>query len=127
MGAIDEFGAGKAAVAGSVLSGLNPKNLPLAVAAAASISETGISGVEQAVAFGVFAVIASLGVGLPVGVYFVLGDKAGDLLERVRSWMIRNNATIMTVLCLLLGVKLSGDALAALGHDALLEPDVLLL
>lgn len=114
MGAIDEFGGIKAAVAGSVLSGLNPKNLLLTAAAAASIAETGIAGAEQAIAFGVFAVIATLGVALPVGVYFVLGGKAADLLDGLRAWMIHNNATIMTVLCLLLGIKLIGDALAAL-------------
>src|SRR6478609_7192000 len=44
MGAIDAFTAPKAVGAGALLSGLNPKNLLLAVAAAAAIAQTGISG-----------------------------------------------------------------------------------
>ncbi len=50
MGAIDGFTAPKALGAGIVLSGANPKNLLLSVAAAAAIAQTGISGGEQAVA-----------------------------------------------------------------------------
>ena len=51
MGAIDEFAPGKAAGAGAVLVGANPKNLLLAVATAAAIAQTGISGGEQAIAY----------------------------------------------------------------------------
>jgi threonine/homoserine/homoserine lactone efflux protein len=55
MGAIDAFTPVKAFGAGALLSGLNPKNLLLAVAAGAAIAQTGIAGGEQAVAYGVFA------------------------------------------------------------------------
>ena len=66
MGAIDGFSAPKALVAGVVLSGANPKNLLLAVAAALAIAKTGISGTEQAISYAVFAVIGTIGVAVPV-------------------------------------------------------------
>ena len=48
MGSIDAFTPVKALGAGAALSGLNPKNLLLAVAAAAAVAQTGIAGGEQA-------------------------------------------------------------------------------
>jgi len=44
------------------LSSANPKNLLLAVGAAAAIARTGIGSGEQAVAYVVFALIATVGV-----------------------------------------------------------------
>jgi threonine/homoserine/homoserine lactone efflux protein len=111
MGAIDGFTPLKALAAGAFLSGLNPKNLLLAVGAAATIAQTGISGSDQALAYAVFAVIGTLGVGVPVVLYFALGDRAPALLERLKTWMAHNNAVILAVLCLVLGAKLIGDAI----------------
>ena len=62
MGAIDGFSAPKALGAGVVLSGANPKNLLLAVAAAVVIAQTGISGTEQAISYAVFALVGTIGV-----------------------------------------------------------------
>ena len=114
MGAIDSFTPVKAFGAGAALSGLNPKNLVLAVAAAAAIAQTGISGSEQAIAYAVFTVIGTLGVGIPVGVYFAMGDRAPALLDRLRLWMAHHNAGIMAALCLVIGAKLIGDGIAGL-------------
>jgi threonine/homoserine/homoserine lactone efflux protein len=112
MGAIDVFTAPKALGAGAVLSGANPKNLLLAVGAAASIVQTGISGGEQAIAYAVFVVLATVGVAIPVVIYFALGDRAGAILNRLKTWMAKNNALIMAVLLLVIGVKLIGDAIS---------------
>ena len=48
MRTIDTFKAGKATITGVVLSGLNPKNLALTIAAAVAIAQTGISSGEEA-------------------------------------------------------------------------------
>lgn len=98
----------------AALSGANPKNLLLAVAGAAAIAQTGIPGGQQALAYLVFAVIATLGVGIPVGIYFALGERSARLLAGLKDWMSEHNAVIMTVLCLIIGVKLIGDAIAGL-------------
>lgn len=36
------------------------------------------------------------------------------LLAGLKDWMSQNNAVIMTVLCLIIGAKLIGDAVGAL-------------
>lgn len=96
----------------AALSGANPKNLLLAVAGAAAIAQTGIPGGQQALAYLVFAVIATLGVGIPVGIYFALGERSARLLAGLKDWMSEHNAVIMTVLCLIIGAKLIGDAIS---------------
>jgi hypothetical protein len=114
MARIDSIRPPAAAGLAAVLAGVNPKNLLLAVSAAAGIAQTGISGGEQAVAYLVFAVLATLGVGAPVGIYLVMGERAAPLLAGLKDWMGRNNAVIMAVLCLVIGVKLIGDAISGL-------------
>jgi hypothetical protein len=114
MGAIDRFTPPQALGGGAALAGANPKNLLLAVAAAAAIAQTGIAGGPQAVAYAVFAVVGTLGVGAPVVISFAMGKRSAELLGRLKDWMAHNNAVIMAVLCLVIGMKLLGDALGGL-------------
>ena len=114
MGAIYRFTPGQALGGGAALAAVNPKNLLLAVGGAAAIAQTGIPGSQQAIAYAVFAVVGTLGVGAPVATYFAMGKRSVDLLSRLKDWMGRNNAVIMAVLCLIIGVKLVGDALSGL-------------
>jgi hypothetical protein len=114
MGSIDRFRAGQALGGGAVLAGANPKNLLLAVGGAAAIAQTGIPGGQQAIAYAVFAVVGTLGVGAPVVLYFAMGKRSAELLGRLKDWMGHNNAVIMAVLCLVIGAKLIGDALSGL-------------
>jgi len=81
---------------------------------AEAIAQTGISGVQQAVAYVVFAVIGTLGVGIPVGIYFALGERSQEMLARLKDWMTQHNAVIMAVLCLIIGAKLIGDGISGL-------------
>ena len=111
-GAIDTFTAPKALGAGALLSGANPKNLLLAVGAAAAILQTGVSGGDQAIAYAVFALLGTVGVAAPVVIFFVLGDRASPILDRLKTWMAQNNAVIMSVLMLVIGAKLIGDAIS---------------
>jgi Sap, sulfolipid-1-addressing protein len=98
----------------ALLGGVNPKNLLLAVSAGASIAQTGISGADQAIAYAVFALIGTIGVGTPVVVYFALGERSAKMLTALKDWMGQHNAVIMSVLCLVIGVKLIGDAIGGL-------------
>jgi len=111
MQAIDGFAAGKALGVGALLSGLNPKNLALTVAAATAIAQTGISGGQEAVALAVFIVLGSLTILAPLAIYFLLGERAKEILDGLKGFMAAHNAAIMTVLLLVLGAKLVGDAI----------------
>jgi hypothetical protein len=90
----------------------------LAVAGAIVLSiagpATGISGGDQAIAYLVFALVGTLGVGTPLGIYFAMGARSEKLLAGLKDWMAQHNAVIMAVLCLLIGVKLIGDAISGL-------------
>jgi hypothetical protein len=81
---------------------------------AAAIAQTGIAGGEQAVALAVFVLIASMGSRPPIVICFALGGRAGPLLERLKNWLSQNNAVIMAVLMVIIGVKLIGDAISGL-------------
>jgi hypothetical protein len=114
MGTIDRFTPPQALGGGAALAAANPKNLLLAVGAAAAIAQTGIPGGQQAIAYAVFAVVGTLGVGTPVVLYLAMGKRSAGLLGRLKDWMGRNNAVIMAVLCLVIGAKLLGDAISGL-------------
>jgi hypothetical protein len=91
---------------------LNPKNLLLAIAGAAAIAQTGIPAGQQAVSYVVFVVIASIGVAAPVVISFAMGERSEQLLGRLNTWLVHNNAVIMAVLLLIIGVKLIGNAIS---------------
>jgi threonine/homoserine/homoserine lactone efflux protein len=114
MKTIDTFTPVKSIGMAVLLSAINPKNLLLVVAAAAAIAQTGVSTVDQAVALAVFILIATLGVGAPVAIFFLMGARATKILGELHEWMARENATIMAVICLIIGAKLIGDAIAGL-------------
>ena len=114
MATIDKTTPVAAVGLAAVLSGANPKNLLLAVAGAAAIAGTGISGSQQALAYLVFALIGTLGVGIPVGIYFAMGARSEKLLAGLKDWMSAHNAVIMTVLCLIIAAKLIGDGISGL-------------
>ena len=114
MQAIDTFAPGKALGMGTLLSAINPKNLLLTVAAASAIAQTGIDTGRQAAALAVFVVIGTLGPGLPVAIYFALGERAKHVLDDLKLWLAAHNAAIMAVLCLVIGAKLIGDAITGL-------------
>jgi Sap-like sulfolipid-1-addressing protein len=111
MSSVERFSPVKAVGAGAVLSGANPKNLLLAIGAAAAIAQTGIGSGDQAIAYVVFALIATLGVAAPVVMFFALGDRSQRILAGLRDWMGQHNAVIMAVICLIIGAKLIGGAI----------------
>jgi hypothetical protein len=115
MSAIDQFVARKSAGMAVVFSAANRKNLLVAVAGATAIAQTGIGAGGQALAYGIFALVDSLGVALPVMLYVARGKRSEAMLSRLKDWMSAHNAVIMSVLCLVLGVKLIGDAITAFG------------
>ena len=114
MAAVETFTPVKALGTGALLAGANPKNVLLAVGAATAIAQTGISGAQQVIAYAVFAIIGTVGVGLPVVLYLVMGTRSRAILDRMKEWMSHNNSAIMAVLCLVIGAKLIGDGIAGL-------------
>jgi threonine/homoserine/homoserine lactone efflux protein len=113
MRTINDFTPLKAAGAGFALAALNPKNMLLAIAAAAEIAEFGLPAGEQVAVLIGFVLLASLGVLTPLALAVALGDRSQEALDDLRGWLAQNNAVIMAVLFVLIGAKLIGDAVAA--------------
>jgi hypothetical protein len=99
---------------GVVLGGVRPRSLLLVVGGAVAIAQTGIGGGQQAIAYAVFAVVATIGVGAPVVIYFAMGTRSGELLGRLKGWMRRHNAVILALVLLVIGVTLIGDGIGGL-------------
>ena len=113
MTAIDSFTPVKAFGAGFVLSALNPKNLILTVGSATTLAEAGLSGKKDAVVIVFFVLVSSLTVGGAVLFYLVGGQRAKTLLDGWKVWLAQNNAVVMCVLLIVIGVALVGK-----GFDA---------
>jgi protein-S-isoprenylcysteine O-methyltransferase Ste14 len=111
MGAIDRFKLGQSLGIGFVLAALNPKNLTLTLAAAATIAGAGLAGSDPYIVLAVFVIIGTLGLAIPIGIYFLGGDKAAETLADLRHWLAVNNAAIMSVLFVVIGAKLVGSGL----------------
>jgi hypothetical protein len=114
MATIDSFTAGRAFGLSALLAGVNPKNLALTLAAALTIAQAGLDGAQPWVALLVFVVIGSLSVAAPVLYYLFAGSAAERTLAGWKAWLTANNATVMFVLFLILGVKLAGQGLGGL-------------
>ena len=112
MLSIDGFTAAKAFGIGVLLSGVNPKNLGLTIAAAATIGGGGLSSGDEVIVMVVFVLIASLTVAAPVILNLILGSKAEPALTEMKDWLTDNNATVMSVLFVVLGAKVLGAGIS---------------
>ena len=93
---------------------MNPKNLALTLAAAASIAQAGLSTGDSAIAVAVFVIIGSITVAGPVIFFMFGGDRATKPLASIKEFMGEHNAAIMMVVLLVLGAKLIGNGWSGL-------------
>jgi threonine/homoserine/homoserine lactone efflux protein len=114
MAQLEDFDPMRSAAIGAALAAVNPKNLALTLAGAATIAQGGLDAGGDTVAILVFVVIASVTIVTPVVLYLVMGDRAAKVLESLRHWMAANNATIMTIVCVILAAKLIGAGIGGL-------------
>ena len=114
MASIDSLTPVKAGGLGALLSGLNPKNLALSVAAGATLAQIGATGSEAVVGLLAYIIIASLSIAVPVGFYLLGGNRAADVLEEWKGWLSTHNDAVMGMLFLVFGVVLLGQGLQTL-------------
>ncbi len=114
MATIDSFSAGKSFGIAALLAGVNPKNLGLTVAAALTIAQAGLPGSQQWVALGIFVLIGSVTVLVPVLYYVLAGDSATKTLDSWKAWLVVNNGAVMAVLFAVFAAKLLGDGIGGL-------------
>lgn len=61
----------------------------------------------------VFTVIAGCSVTVPVLGYLIAAKAMAQPLKSLRSWLVHNNATVMAVLLLVIGVTMIGKGIGS--------------
>lgn len=113
MDAIDSMTAGRGFVLAFILAAINPKNLLLAAGAGVAIGTAGLSVGAATLVIVVFVVIAASSVAIPVIGYLLAADRMRGPLDSLRGWLVHNNAAVMAVLLLVIGVVLIGKGIAS--------------
>ena len=113
MSTIDSMTAIKGLGLGFLLSAVNPKNLLLAASAGVIIGGENLSFGDTTVVIVVFVLLAGCTVLIPVIGYLIASAQMAGPLDRLREWLIDNNATIMAVLLLVIGVSVIGKGIAS--------------
>jgi threonine/homoserine/homoserine lactone efflux protein len=114
MGAIESFTFGKALGLGFLLSGINPKNLLMCLAAGTTIGAAHLSTSDDIVVVAVFTVLAASTVAVPVIGFLLARNRMEAPLNDLRGWLTQNNAVVMGVLLLVIGVDLIGKGITGL-------------
>ena len=114
MSSIDQMTPVRAVGLAALLAAVNPKNLTLCLAGGLSIGGAALTGEQTAVAITVFVVIASSTVAVPVLGYLVARKQMAKPLDELRGWLTQNNAVVMSVLLLVIGVVIFGKGLGGL-------------
>ena len=99
MRKVDGLTARQAVGMAIFLASAKPKNLLLTVGAAVAIAELGASAGAQAAALAVFVLLGTLAPAAPLAMSLLLRDRSAAVLGGLREWMVRENATIVAVLC----------------------------
>jgi threonine/homoserine/homoserine lactone efflux protein len=111
MSAIDSMTAGKALGLGFLLSAVNPKNLLMAISAGLIIGGAGLAVGQTVAVIVIFVLLAASTVLIPVVAYLIASERLAGPLDRLRAWLVNNNATIMAVLLLVIGVAVIGKGI----------------
>ncbi|WP_405068978.1 GAP family protein [Kribbella sp. NBC_01510] len=113
MSAIDTLTPVKGLGLGVLLSALNPKNLIMAAGAGVVIGKSDLSTGQIVVVIVVYTAIAASTVAVPVVAYLVVADRMAQPLEALRTWLVRENTTVMAVLLLVIGVVMIGKGIGS--------------
>ncbi len=94
-----------------LLMGLNPKNLPIYAAIAGSLSSDNLATGDAVIAVLIIALIGTATAIVVCLIELFGGESAAQMLRNWRAWLVQNNAGIMAVLFLLLGIGQLSTAL----------------
>jgi threonine/homoserine/homoserine lactone efflux protein len=112
MSAVDSMTAAKGLGLGFLLSAVNPKNLLMAASAGVIIGGANLGLGDSTIVIVVFVLIAGCSVMIPVIGYLVAAARMAGPLDSLKGWLVDNNATIMAVLLLVIGVSVIGKGIA---------------
>lgn len=98
---------------GFLLSAVNPKNLIMAAGAGTDIGGAVLPVGSIVVVIAVYTIIAASTVLVPVIGYLVAADRLRAPLDALRGWLAAENAVIMAVLLLVIGISMIGKGIGS--------------
>ena len=90
------------------LAVINPKNLALAFSTILSIAAAPAGEREARLALALFVLIGSSTIAVPVFYRLIAGQRADRQLQAWKEWLTYNNATVVCVVLLMIGVMIIG-------------------
>lgn len=112
MTSIDSFTPVKAFVLAVLLSSVG--NIALIVAAALAIYRSQLNIGQEVTVSAIFIVIGSLLVATVVTYHFVARERAAQMLDSWKVWLLANNGTLTAVLLVIVGMLLVGKGIGSL-------------
>ena len=113
MQAIDKVSFFGAFGLGFLLSALNPKNLIMAAGAGTDIGAAALSAGSILGVIAIYTLVAASTVLIPVVGYLFAADRLGHALDALRDWLTKENAVIMAVLLLVIGISMVGKGIGS--------------
>lgn len=110
---VDAASPRKATFLGAALSGANPKNQAMTLAASASIAHAQLAPAATVGLISIFVALGSVTIVGAVLLYLLDAARAAPPLARFKNRIIAHNAVIVTVVLLLAGAILLRDGLTA--------------
>ncbi len=110
MATIENFSPTRSFGMGAALAILNFKNTPMGIAAGVALSQHATTALEIGIGLAFYVILAGITIIVPVFGFLLFGKKLQREFEMIKEWLVANNATIMFVLFLILGVLLLSKA-----------------
>lgn len=114
MRSIEGMGGGASLRLGFVLTVANPKEIAFAAGAGLTIGGAFLPIGQVFVLGAVFVVLACLSVVIPVIAVAVVGERVAPALNGARSWLVRNNAIVLSIVLLVIGAMVLGSGISGL-------------
>ncbi|MCV7378420.1 hypothetical protein BST11_25785 [Mycobacterium alsense] len=106
----------RAAVTAVALVVIRPDVLLICVPAGLAVGAAGLGAAGDWLAAAFFVALAASTVAIPVLAYAAAGDRLDDALARLKDWMDRNNAALMAVLLVVIGLMVLYNGIRGLHH-----------
>ena len=110
MSTIENFSPIKSFGIGIGLAIFNFKNMPMGIAAGVVMSEHVKTTAEMIMGLSFYVLLSGSTIIVPVFGFLFFGNKLQRIFKTLKEWLVSNNATIMFVLFLILGLLLLSKA-----------------
>lgn len=104
----------RAAITGAVLVVVRPDVLLICAAAGLDVGASGLGVVGDWMSAAFFVAIAASTVAIPVLAYVGAGHRLDDAMARLKDWMERNNAALLAVILVVIGLMVLYNGIHAL-------------